>query len=172
MKQTKTVIKKYIMPEKEREIFCSMVRTIEFKYTISRAPETYGSNACSLWLNSNKKVARCVRPGNDMYGICLGIFIREYFPEQLKQMKSSEFFGLRFYNEQEKKAHTNYQPGDKICVDGECGFAAMGKILCRIGFFLDNPIDTNANDRLYQLKYFSGEYGKFKELSLWGLLFS
>lgn len=138
----RTVMKKYLMPEKEREIFCAKVNTLEFKDTISlsRESDTYGQNICTLWLNSNEKVASCIGSNYDMRGTCLGQFILEYFPEQLKLCESTELYGLTFYNRQKKKVHRHYQPGDEILVDGGCGFDAMEKILRRIGFFLGMPI--------------------------------
>ena len=166
----RTVMKKYLMPEKDREIFCAMVNTLGFKYTISRKRDTYGQSICTLWLNSNEKIASCIGSNYDMRGTCLGQFILEYFPEQLKLCNSSELYGLSFYNRQ-KKYHRHYQPGDEISVDGGCGFDAMVKILRRIGFFLGKPIKNDTNNQLFQLKYFVGEYGEFEELSFWNLLF-
>lgn len=159
------------MPEKEREIFCSVIHSLEFKYTISRARNSFGQNKCSLWLNSNEKIASCIGAAHDMAGVCLGKFIREYFPEHLKFCNAARLRGLRFYNKQKKKAHDHYQEGDEIFVDGESGFDAMTIILQHLGFFLDKPIKSSANGKLYKLKYFAGVYGEFKEISFWGLLF-
>lgn len=153
-------IKKYLMAEQEREEFTARVYTLEFRYTISRGRDTYGQNICSLWLNSRVKAASCTGGNFDMRGTCLGQFIREYFPEHLKKARAPELYGLTFWDDDARKCHKVYHPGDRILVDGGCGFCAMEKILRRLGFYLGNPVKSLTNSQTYKLSHFTGSYGK------------
>jgi hypothetical protein len=56
---------------------------LEFKWTTSRARDTYGYNVCTLYADG-VKVARCNGGGYDMEGTCLGEYVAEAFADRLR----------------------------------------------------------------------------------------
>ncbi|MBO7327596.1 MAG: hypothetical protein J6W00_02355 [Lentisphaeria bacterium] len=153
--------KKYLMSYKEREEFCNLISTLEFRWTISRERDTYGYNICSLWINGVEKVASTCGGGCDMKGTVLAAFIREYFPEQLKKMDSGKHYGLTFWDPNGKGVRgrylKHYKEGCKFYLDGACGFREMEHFLKEIGFYLGNPIINKANTQVYQFKAYEEE---------------
>jgi len=86
----------------EREI-------LKFKWTVSRARDTYGYNICSLYVNG-KKVSGCNGGGYDMKGTALGAWVEMRFKDELLKLKE-EFYGLTFHD-------PNFDPGLKE-IEGE-----------------------------------------------------
>lgn len=63
--------------------------TLEFRWTTSRARDTYGYNVCSLFVNGDR-VSRCNGGGYDMKGTALGDFIAKYFADRLCELKPED----------------------------------------------------------------------------------
>ena len=82
---------------------------LEFKWTTSRARDSYGYNVCTLYVD-NKKVARCNGGGYDMQGTVLGDWIAREFEKDLLQL-TEKFYGLTFHD-------PNYDPG-KAVIEGQ-----------------------------------------------------
>jgi len=78
---------------------------LKFKWTVSKAVNTYGYNICSLFVNG-QKVSSCNGGGYDMQGTCLGDWIETEFEDELLQLKDN-FYGLTFHN-------PNWQPSQEI----------------------------------------------------------
>ena len=78
---------------------------LKFKWTVSKAVNTYGYNICSLFVNG-QKVSSCNGGGYDMQGTCLGDWIEREFEDELLQLKDN-FYGLTFHN-------PNWQPSQEI----------------------------------------------------------
>ena len=78
---------------------------LKFKWTVSKAVNTYGYNICSLFVNG-QKVSSCNGGGYDMQGTCLGEWIEREFKDELLQLKD-KFYGLTFHN-------PNWQPPEEI----------------------------------------------------------
>lgn len=83
---------------------------LHFKWTVSKARDSYGYNICTLYVNDNK-VSRCNGGGYDMKGTCLGDFIAKEFEKELYETVEEPFYGLSFHN-------PNYDPG-KAIIDGK-----------------------------------------------------
>lgn len=115
---------------------------LTFKWTISRGKNTYGYNICSLYVNGNK-VSSCNGGGYDMEGSCLGDWIQKSFPETLKILDISKYYGLMDYD-------------GKIIVDGACGFSSMESILNGLGFKLTR-VEQRKNTR-NQTRYLLTKY--------------
>lgn len=124
-----------------------MNKVLEFRWTVSRGRETYGYNICSLWVD-NSKVASCTGGGYDMAGTCLGEWMASAFLEQLKKLRANYgsrdtakgFYGLRFWRG--NKAVRKYKEGDKVALDGGCGFESMRRILNKIGYTIREVAST------------------------------
>jgi hypothetical protein len=56
---------------------------MQFKWTKSRAEDTYGYNICSLWVNEYK-VASTVGGGYDMQGVVLAKWLVKNFQKELQ----------------------------------------------------------------------------------------
>ena len=84
-----------------------------------------------------------------MRGVCLGYLIEKYkpFKQGLVRCKPSDFYGLKFYDEKARKKRKQYNPGNKIIIDGSCGFSSMQNILSSLGFYLVQIEDTTNVDR-------------------------
>ena len=78
---------------------------LKFKWTVSKAVNTYGYNICSLFVNG-QKVSSCNGGGYDMQGTCLGDWLEREFEDELLQLKDN-FYGLTFHN-------PNWQPSQEI----------------------------------------------------------
>ena len=134
---------------------------LKFRWTTSKAANTYGYNICSLVVNG-EKVSACNGGGYDMQGTALGSWIARKFKKELLQFKE-KFYGLKFHNpdwkpnqktlDQEKKdgfvGLTRYQdfhsasselPTQKHTIpeiDGACGFGSVENIINHLGFNLE-----------------------------------
>ena len=130
---------------------------LKFKWTTSKAQNTYGYNVCTLLVNGEKK-SRCNGGGYDMQGTCLGDWIARQFDKKLLEFKK-DFYGLTFHN-------PNWKPSEKIIereeegkslgleryqdfykqssklptkkhtipeINGACGFNSVSNILNHIG---------------------------------------
>jgi len=80
-----------------------MEKVLKFKWTISRAQDTYGYNICSLYVDG-KKVSACNGGGYDMTGTCLGDYIAGVFAKRLRRKIKEVHYGLTFHN-------PTYDPG-------------------------------------------------------------
>lgn len=77
---------------------CSEKQTLyqlQYRWSVSRARDSYGYNVCTLWVNG-EKVTRCNGGGYDMQGTCLGNWIAREFAERLCRTIQKEMYGLRF----------------------------------------------------------------------------
>ena len=131
---------------------------LKFKWTTSKAQDTYGYNICTLLVDS-QKVSRCNGGGYDMKGTCLGDWVAKEFKKDLLKFKQ-DFYGLTFHNpnwkpseeiiKREKEGKSlgleRYQdfykqssklPTEKHTIpqiNGACGFSSVEKILNHLGF--------------------------------------
>ena len=115
---------------------------LSFKWTVSKAKNTYNYNICTLRVN-DKKVSQCNGGGYDMNGTCLGDWMQDYFVYGLLNFKynkdgSSEFYGLKLYKE-------------KPYLDGACGFGSMENVLKELGYKL-KCVEYNTNLQQYILE--------------------
>ena len=134
---------------------------LKFKWTTSKARDSYGYNVCTLLVDSEKK-ARCNGGGYDMKGTCFGSWIEKEFKKDLLKFKQ-DFYGLTYHDpnwqpsneclEEEKKDEltkltglarlrdfhkaSSKLPTEKHTIpqiDGACGFSSVEKILNHLGF--------------------------------------
>ena len=145
---------------------------LKFKWTVSKAQDTYGYNICTL-LVDGQKAARCNGGGYDMQGTCLGDWVASQFKDLLLKIKQ-DFYGLTFHNpnwqsskeiikrEEEGKSlgleryQDFYKQSSKLPtekhtipqIDGACGFSSVEKILRHLGFNI-NLIDYDCG--VYQV---------------------
>ena len=134
---------------------------LKFKWTTSKAQDTYGYNICTLLVDS-QKVSRCNGGGYDMKGTCLGDWVAKEFKKDLLKFKQ-DFYGLTFHNpnwkpseeiiKREKEGKSlgleRYQdfykqssklPTEKHTIpqnDGACGFRSVEKILNHLGLNIE-----------------------------------
>ena len=154
------------MTRKQRKEFLNenwKLETLSFKWTTSRARNSYGYNICTLKNSRNEKIASTCGGGYDMKGTALGEMINKYFPNELKKLVANSgsmdtpggFYGLSHYNPKAKtskrrflKRATSYT---KTYVDGGCGFDSMRRILEKIGYKIEF-VKENKNSCTYTLK--------------------
>lgn len=63
--------------------------TLEYRWTVSRARDTYGYNICTLYVDG-RKAAACNGGGYDMKGTCLGNWIARTFKDRLLALKPEQ----------------------------------------------------------------------------------
>lgn len=114
-------------------------KTLEFKWTVSRARNTYGYNICSLYVDG-KKVAAYNGGGYDMQGKSLGYYLARAYSDRLVKLTPEQMPEVTHWQRAEKPrmvCHelTNkcsgasadkdgyYPPGTETCPD--CGGALM-----------------------------------------------
>ena len=154
--------------------------TLKFKWTVSKARDSYGYNICSLWIHG-KKVSSCNGGGYDMKGTALGNWVEREFEKELLKL-TKEFYGLSFHDpnydpgkaivenqtveEREKEGKSigleRYQafhsasskiPTEKHIIpliDGACGFSSVEDILNATGYQL-KFIDQDNSTSIYLL---------------------
>ena len=81
-----------------------MIYNLHFRWTTSRARDTYGYNICTL-LVDGIKVSACNGGGYDMQGSCLGGWVAS-FKDELRKL-DTEFYGLTWHD-------PNYDPSQAI----------------------------------------------------------
>ena len=158
-----------------------MNKTLKFKWTVSKAKDSYGYNICSLWIDG-EKVSSCNGGGYDMKGVALANWMEKEFKAELLKL-TREFYGLSFHvpdydpgkavingqtvEEREKEGKTIgleryqsfYSASSKIptkrhtipLLDGGCGFSCIENILTAIGYKL-RYIDETRNSTTYLLE--------------------
>ena len=152
-------MKKYLIPPAVRQMIANDITGLEIKWSVSRARDTYGYNRASLWIHTPSggryKAASSTGGGDDLPGACLGDWIAEYKPFKpgLVRCKSQDFYGLTFYDEKARKGRKRYNPGNKIIIDGKCGFSAMEEILSALGFYLTRT-ENKASLQYYAFRSF------------------
>ena len=109
---------------------------LKFKWTVSKAVNTYGYNICSLFVNG-QKVSSCNGGGNDMQGTCLGDWMEREVKNEPLQLKE-KFYGLTFYNPNRQSSDLPTDlPTEKHTtpvIDGACGVNSVEKILKAVGY--------------------------------------
>ena len=134
---------------------------LKFKWTTSKARNSYGYNVCTLLVNREKK-ARCNGGGYDMKGTCFGSWIEKEFKKDLLKFKQ-DFYGLTYHDpnwqpskeiikrEEEGKSlgleryQDFYKQSSKLPtekntipqIDGACGFRSVEKILNHLGLNIE-----------------------------------
>jgi hypothetical protein len=66
------------------------MKTLEFKWTVSRGRDTYGYNICSLYVDG-RKASSCDGGGYDMEGTALGTWLARAYAERLVGLKTRDF---------------------------------------------------------------------------------
>ena len=79
---------------------------LKYKWTVSKAVDTYGYDICTLFVNGDK-VSRCNGGGYDMQGTCLGDWIERKFKDDLLQLKET-FYGLGGFGDLSVTAFSKY----------------------------------------------------------------
>ena len=98
------------------------------------------------------KGVRCTGGGYDMTGTCLGQFIEQNFPNEIRRLDPREFYGIKHYNMGSVRGGRFYRPRERYqvrqskntrtIIDGACGMESMRKILEQIGFKLEYVHET------------------------------
>lgn len=96
------------------------MKTLIFKWTVSRARDTYGYNICSLWVDG-RKVSGCNGGGYDMEGTALACWMEKEFEQELLKLDIPmsrrngqdirEYYGLSFHD-------PDFDPG-KVEIEGQ-----------------------------------------------------
>tara|TARA_R100001086_G_scaffold246240_1_gene178186 strand:- start:611 stop:1060 length:450 start_codon:yes stop_codon:yes gene_type:complete len=101
------------------------------------------------------KGVRCTGGGYDMTGTCLGQFIEQNFPEQIKRLDTRDFYGLTHWNTKTKKRQYKSSKNTRTTINGACGMNSMRNILEKIGFKLEYIVTINGgkvDTTTYKLK--------------------
>lgn len=109
-------------------------RLLQFKWTKSRALNTYGYNICSLWVNGHK-AASCRGGGYDMMGTVLADWLVKNFQLKLRERFNKESI-KKFYG-----ATLNEETG-AIFIDGACGISCVIDLAREIGIYIEH-LGTN-----------------------------
>ena len=88
------------------------------------------------------KGVRCTGGNYDMTGTCLGQFMEQCFPEQIKRLDSREFYGVGHWNTKTKRRQYRSSENTQTGLDGACGMSSMRDILRKIGFKLEYVNET------------------------------
>jgi hypothetical protein len=131
------------------------MKTLVFKWTVSRGRDTYGYNICSLWVDG-RKVASCGGGGYDMKGTCFGDYIEANYQDRLQKLNANYgsgdntkgFYGLVILKE--GKRLNRYKKGATIRLDGACGFDNIRRIAEKIGLKLEY-IHGSKNETIYTI---------------------
>lgn len=128
---------KYLLKKNDRMKHELNGMPLYFVWSVSRGKDTYGHNICTLREGFKRiKISSTCGGGYSMCGTVLADFIKLHFNEELKKLNSEDFYGLSFWNPETKKHCKRYRQGNKICLNGVCGFESMQAILNKIGFKL------------------------------------
>ena len=131
------------------------IETLNFKWTTSRARDSYGYNICTLKGFRGNKISSTCGGGYDMKGTVFGDMINKYFAHELKKLSSKDFYGLSHYNPNAKTCKRRFlkraTSNTKTYVDGGCGFDSMRRILEKIGYKIQFVNETK-NSSTYILK--------------------
>ena len=112
-------------------------KTLNFKWS--------RSGICHLYNKRSEKTGFSAGGGGyDMKGSVFGSFINEYFQNEIKRLKTSDFYGLTHWNTKTKKRQNTSSKFTKTYVDGACGFSTMERILNKIGFKLNFVLESNS----------------------------
>lgn len=154
------------MTRKQRNDFLNenwKLKTLDFKWTISKGVNTYGYKICTLKNFRNEKIASTCGGGYDMQGTVLGEMINKFFPNELKKLVAnsgsldtpSGFYGLSHHNPKAKTSKRRFlkraNKNTESYVNGSCGFEAMRTILDKIGFKIQFVKETK-NSSTYAFK--------------------
>ena len=143
---------KPILTKSERENHPINHLSLHFIWSVSRGRDTYGYNVVTLRTGFRReKIASTCGGGYDMKGTVLADFIKFHFADELKRLNAAEFYGLSFWNPETRKYHKFYRQGDKISLDGACGFSCIERILNKIGFSL-RFIGESRNETTYTVE--------------------
>jgi len=128
------------MNKKDRENFLNenwKFQTLNFKWT--------KSGACHLYNKRSEKTGFSASGGGyDMKGSVFGGFINKYFQNEIKKLKTSDFYGLTHWNTKTRKRQNTSSKNTKTYVDGACGFSTMEKIVNKIGFNLNFVLESDS----------------------------
>lgn len=84
---------------------------LHFRWTTSKARDSYGYNRCTLFVD-DAKAAACNGGGYDLKGTCFGNWVAETFPNELRQM-GKKFYGLTWHD-------PDFDPGKAVPADAPC----------------------------------------------------
>jgi hypothetical protein len=135
---------------KDREDFI-----LKFRWTVSRARDTYGYNVCTLYVDG-KKAARCSGGGYDMEGTVLGLWIASRFRHQLCESIKTPMYGLTFHDPDFNPAKAQV-PGTGETVEArEAAGESFGLERYQAIFRASSPVPTPA----HRVPYLDGACGK------------
>jgi hypothetical protein len=128
---------------------------LKFKWTVSRARDTYGYNVCTLYVDG-KKVAQCNGGGYDMEGTVLGLWIARQFRDPLWAKIKSPIYGLTFHDPDFDPAKAQV-PGTGQTVEArEAAGMSFGLERYQAVFAVSSPVPTPA----HRVPYLDGACGK------------
>lgn len=145
------------------------IKSLDFKWTESKARDTYGYAICTLFVDG-VKMGRCNGGGYDMKGTSFAEWIQNKFQDRLlvlfeKEISSITDSDFRTYESDGKTkkylrksckdyygVHLSEEKGKiKVIIDGACGFTSVESVARAIGIELKwNPnSDRMKNNDLY-----------------------
>jgi len=145
---------KTILSKTKQETFLNdnwKLSTLYFKWTTSKAKDSYGYNVCTLKDTRDNKISKTIGGGYDMKGTALGYMINEYLQDEIQKINTKKYYGLTHYNSKTKKRQDRASKHTKSYVDGGCGFNTMVDILNKIGFNVKFIRESN-NSSTYLLQ--------------------
>jgi hypothetical protein len=128
--------------------------TLMFKWTVSRARDTYGYNVCTLYVDG-KKVAQCDGGGYDMEGTVLGLWVAKRFPDQLREKITTSFYGLTFHDPDFDAAKAIVPDTGQTVEAMEAAGKSLGLERYQAAFSASSPIPT----RTHRVPYLDGACG-------------
>ena len=139
---------KYLLKKKTRQDFLSdnwKLETLIFRWGKS------GMRPVRIYDKRNDKTEFGAGGyGYDKQGTAFGRLIAHYFGNELKRLDSSEFYGVRHYNNKTRKSQRRASKHTITSIDGACGFSSMERILNKIGFSLEFITETK-QEIIYKL---------------------
>jgi hypothetical protein len=128
---------------------------LRFKWTVSRARETYGYNVCTLYVDGHK-VARCNGGGYDMEGTVLGLWLAKRFADQLCANVRTPIYGLTFHDPDFDPARAKVPGTEETVAAMEAAGKSFGLERYQALFAASSPLPTPT----HRVPYLDGAVGK------------
>lgn len=129
--------------------------TLKFKWTVSRARDSYGYNVCTLYVDG-EKVSQCNGGGYDMEGTVLGLWLAKRFADPLCERVKTPMYGLTFHDPDFDPANAEVPDTGETVEAREAAGKSLGLERYQAVFRASSPVPTLT----HRLPFLDGASGK------------